>query len=200
VQRNVYRDIEERLVIRTAHISQSPHEIGAGAYSPAVARIVANADNTGAPDGYNCVSMIGSSKRGTLSLRLFGRADYENERFVAVGFKAHGCLALIAAASVAAHLCEGLSWKQALCVSVENFYDCLGDLPWDKRHVPYFAVEAIRALVGDCLARAQQECGFIEAYTGCDDNLLECMLCEHCSLRTLRNELRYKKHKCPART
>jgi NifU-like protein involved in Fe-S cluster formation len=191
MERNVYKEIEDRLIIRTADIKQSPHEVGTGAYSPAVAHIVATADNVGIPENHNCLSMIGSSKRATISLQLFARADYRQQRFEAVGFRAHGCLALIAAASLAAHFCESRSWRQALAVRIEDFYDVLEEVPWDKRHVPFFAVEAIRALVGDCLVHAGQKCDVVEAYTGCNDSALECMLCEHCSLRSLRNELRF---------
>ncbi|MDR2109053.1 MAG: iron-sulfur cluster assembly scaffold protein [Coriobacteriales bacterium] len=191
MERNVYKEIEDRLIIRTAHIKQTQLEVGVDSYSPAVAQIVATADNAGPPADYNCLAMIGSSKRGTISLRLFARADYENARFLAVGFQAQGCLALIAAASMAAHLCENRSWKQALSIRVDDLMAVLGSLPNDKRHVPFFAVEAIRALVGDCLVHADQSRAFIEDYVGCDDTMLECMLCEHCSLRTLRNQLRY---------
>ena len=194
MERNVYKEIEDRLVIRTADIKQSPLEVGADSYSPAVFDIVANANNAGAPENYNCIAMIGSSKRGTIALRLFGRADYQQQRFEAVGFKAHGCLAMIAAASVIAGLCQGKHWQEALAINVEQIKNILGDLPWDKNHVPYFAIEAVRALVGDCLVHAEQKRSFIEDYVGCKDTMMECMLCEHCSLRTLRNELRFKEY------
>jgi NifU-like protein involved in Fe-S cluster formation len=183
--RNVYDEPEDRLVIRTDDIWQTARESGVDGYDPAVLRIVAEARNVGAPSGCNCRATVGSSKRVTIALQLYGRADYERERFAAVGFRAQGCLALIAAASVAAELACNASWQQALAVQADDIYAVLKEVPADKRHVLWFAIEAIRALVGDCLARARQESDRIRRSVGCDEGSMGCLLCEHCSLRAL---------------
>ena len=58
-------------------------------------------------------------------------------------------------------------------------------VPADKNDTPVFAVEALRAAIGDfLLARGGLE--EADRVVACDQDSLDCLLCEHCSLRDLR--------------
>ncbi|MDR0308345.1 MAG: iron-sulfur cluster assembly scaffold protein [Coriobacteriales bacterium] len=192
MKRGIYRKLKNRAIIHTPDIQQSKNDSGIDAYSSTLLAIVANLKNSGKPKDFNCTSSVGSSKRETVFLRLFGRADYEREIFEVVSFQAHGCLAMIAAGSAICEMLHGKTWKEALKIQPEDILVALDGVPWKKKHTIYFAVEATRALVGDCLFRAGQKRDTIERFVGCDDQMMDCRLCEHCSLRSTRNALHLK--------
>jgi NifU-like protein involved in Fe-S cluster formation len=189
--RNVYKEPETRRIIRTRNVQQIQTEIGVEGYSEQLLNVVATFDNAGEPEGYNTISSVGKSKRGVISTRLFAVADYGNARFLKVGFKAHGCLAILASASMAATLIEGRTFTEALRISTGDISDALDGVPADKSYVLYIAAEAIRALVGDCLIRAGLSLDEIDAIMPCDPYSVPCLVCEHCSLRDSRVELQF---------
>jgi NifU-like protein involved in Fe-S cluster formation len=189
--RNIYKVPETRHVIRTRDVYQIQTEIGVDGYSEQLLSVVASFENSGEPEGYNAISSVGNSKRGVISTRLFALVDYENARFLKVGFKAHGCLAMLASASMAATLIEGRTFTEALQITKKDISDALDGVPADKSYVVPVAIEAIRALVGDCLVRAGLSLDELDALVPCDPYSVTCLICEHCSLRDSRVELAF---------
>ncbi|MDR2586626.1 MAG: iron-sulfur cluster assembly scaffold protein, partial [Coriobacteriales bacterium] len=166
--RNIYKTPETRRVIRTRDVHQTQTEIGVVGYSERLLSIVANFENAGVPEGYNAISSVGKSKRGVVSVRLFAVADYERGRFLRVGFRAHGCLAMLASASVAATLIEGKTFTEALRIGAEDIIRAVDGVPADKSFTVHVAAEAIRALVGDCLIRAEVGPDELSTLVPCD--------------------------------
>ena len=97
--------------------------------------------------------MAGKSKRGEVACRLFAVVDPDTRVVVKAGFKARGCLAITACASVACTMLEGRVLEDALAITVDDLREALDGVPAGKTNTLYFAVEAIRALVGDYLVR-----------------------------------------------
>ena len=111
-------------------------------------------------------------------------------RFGPVRFKSRGCLAMTACASVICDMIEGLTFEEALRITPEQVKDAVGGVPWDKLHTPVFAVEAIRGLVGDWIIHQGATFSELEALLPCDPMNPHCLMCEHCSLRAFRTDLR----------
>ena len=83
--RNVYREVQDRHVLRTADVYQTEIEDGVTGYSDTLLSVVANFRNGGAPEGFNAQSMVGKSKRGEVALRLFAVIDPDTRTFVRAG-------------------------------------------------------------------------------------------------------------------
>lgn len=187
--RNVYRDVKDRFVIRTEDVYQMQTEEGVAGYSDTLLSVVANFKNSGAPEGFNAQCMVGKSKRGEVAMRLFAVVDPETERFVKVGFKSRGCLAMTACASTICVLLEGKTFPEALQITHEDVARALDGVPADKSYTAYFAAEGARALVGDYLASQGAGLEELDRRVPCDTSGIPCALCEHCSLRDTRLEI-----------
>ena len=111
--RNVYREVQDRHVLRTADVYQTEIEDGVTGYSDTLLSVVANFRNGGAPEGFNAQSMVGKSKRGEVALRLFAVIDPDTRTFVRAGFKTRGCLAVTGCASVVCSMLEGCTFDEA---------------------------------------------------------------------------------------
>lgn len=190
--RDVYVEIDERAVIRTADVYQTEVEAGTAGYSDTLLTVVANFKNSGAPEGFNAQSMVGKSKRGEVALRLFAVVDPETETFVHAGFKSRGCLAMTACASVVCSMIKGKTFAEALSITPEAVKEALDGVPSDKIYTTYFAAEGVRALVGDYLINAGATTDQLDTIVPCDEFSIPCSMCEHCSLRTARIELRFR--------
>lgn len=188
--RNVYREVKDRHVLRTADVYQTEIEDGVTGYSDTLLSVVANFCNGGAPEGFNAQSMVGKSKRGEVALRLFAVVDPDTERFVRVGFKARGCLAVTGCASVVCSMLEGRTFDEALAITTNDVKTALDGVPVDKVYTLHFAVEAIRALIGDYLAHRGATLEELDALVPCDAMSVPCIICEHCSFRSTRVELK----------
>ncbi len=191
---------QARPIIRTEDVYMDAEiEDGITGYSEKLLSIVATFSNSGAPEGFNAQSMVGKSKRsGEVALRLFAVVDPATERFVHVGFQARGCLAMTGCASAVCEMVEGRTLDEALTLTPEDVKQAVDGVPWDKTHTLYFAVCAVRALVGDYhlgqgVTRAQ-----LDARVPCDENSIDCIMCEHCSLRDTRIELTVKEAQAAA--
>lgn len=187
--RNVYRDVKDRFVIRTEDVYQMQTEEGVAGYSDTLLSVVANFKNSGAPEGFNAQCMVGKSKRGEVAMRLFAVVDPDTERFVKVGFKSRGCLAMTACASTICVLLEGKTFPEALQITHEDVARALDGVPADKSYTAYFAAEGARALVGDYLASQGAGLEELDRRVPCDTSGISCALCEHCSLRDTRLEI-----------
>lgn len=188
--RNVYREVKDRHVLRTADVYQTEIEDGVTGYSDTLLAVVANFRNGGAPEGFNAQSMVGKSKRGEVALRLFAVVDPDTETFVRAGFKTRGCLAVTGCASVVCSLLEGRTFEEALAITTDDVKRALDGVPADKSYTLHFAVEAVRALVGDYLVHQGATLQELDARVLCDAMSVPCALCEHCSLRSTRIDLR----------
>ncbi|MEG0027237.1 MAG: iron-sulfur cluster assembly scaffold protein [Raoultibacter sp.] len=189
--RNVYKDVPDRAVIRTADVYQNEVEQGVIGYSETLLGVVANFKNSGAPEGFNAQCMVGKSKRGEVALRLFAVVDPETETFVRAGFKSRGCLAMTACASAICSMIEGKTFEEALAITPEHLRDALDGVPSDKIYTIYFATEGVRALIGDYLVDRGATIENLDARIPCETSSIACLLCEHCSLRTGRVELQF---------
>ncbi|WP_261433762.1 iron-sulfur cluster assembly scaffold protein [Berryella wangjianweii] len=186
--RNVYVDPERRALIRTEDVYQMDIEVGTVGYSDTLLSVIANYRNSGRPAGYNAQCMVGKAKKGEVALKLFAVVDPDAHAFVKVGFQSRGCLAVTACASVACTMIEGRTFKEALEVTADDIRRAVDGVPADKSYTPYFAVEGIRALVGDYWLRNGMTLDEFNARGLCDDQCLGCLLCENCSLRSFRIE------------
>lgn len=193
--RNIYIEPEDRALIRTSDVWQTEIENGVAGYSETMLAIVANFDNSGAPEGYNAQSMVGKSKRGEVALRLFAvvdagpvRAGGEPE-IVNAGFKTRGCLAMTGCASVICHMIEGKTFSEALAITADDVKRAVDGVPYDKAHTPIFAVEAVHGLIGDWYYRQGLTLAEMNQVIPCDEASVNCLMCEHCSLRDTRVEL-----------
>lgn len=189
--RNVYREVQDRHVLRTADVYQTEIEDGVAGYSDTLLAVVANYRNGGAPEGFNAQAMVGKSKRGEVALRLFAVIDPQTETFVQVGFKTRGCLAVTGCASVVCTMLEGMTFDQALAITVDDIKQALDGIPADKFYTAHFAIEGIRALVGDYLARQGATLEQLDARVPCDPMSVPCIICEHCSFRATRVDLKF---------
>lgn len=187
--RNVYLEPAPRAVLRTDDVYQTEIDNGTDGYSDTLLSVVASFTNSGAPEGFNAQSMVGKSKRGEVALRLFAVIDQQTQRFVRVGFKARGCLAMTACASVVCRMIEGLPFEEALAITPDDVKRELDGVPWDKIHTAYFAVEGVRALVGDYLIANGATLAQLDEQLPCDTCSVACTMCEHCSLRDARIDL-----------
>ncbi len=187
--RNVYLEPRERFVLRTRDVYQDELDDDVTGYSDTVLALVANYDNGGAPEGFNAQAMVGKSKRGEVAVRLFAVMDGEAGRIERIGFKTRGCLAMTACASMVCKVVEGRTFAEALAVTAEDVRHAVDGVPWDKAHTPVFAAECVRALVGDWLVREGATLASLDEQLPCDQDSLDCILCEHCSLRDGRVEL-----------
>lgn len=131
-ERNVYIEPEERAVIRTADVYQTESEIGTTGYSDTLLSVVATSDNSGAPEGFNARCMVGKSKRGEVAMRLFAIVDPVERRFVRVGFKSRGCLAMTACSSTVCAMLEGKTFDEALAITGDDIKTALDGVPWDR--------------------------------------------------------------------
>lgn len=183
--RNVYKEISDRLVIRTEDVYQTQTENGTTGYSATLLAVVAGFRNSGIPEGCNARGMAGKSKRGEVACQLFGTIDPKHRTIDRIGFRSRGCIAMTACASCICTLAQGKTLAEALSITAEDIIADLDGVPSDKRDTPIFAAEALHALIGDFLL-AESGLDGLNAEAPCDDSSIPCIMCEHCSLRDLR--------------
>lgn len=187
-ERNVYREPEDKVLLRTADVYQTEAQDDIDSYSERTLAIVADFKNSGRPEGSNAQSMVGKSKRGEVACRLFARIDPATGIIEAAGFKSRGCLAMTACASAACMMIEGKPIEEALQVGVEDIRECVDGVPTSKVHTLHFAACAIRALVGDFLIDQGASLAELEEAIGCDESSISCIMAEHCSYRQSLHE------------
>ena len=180
--RDIYHEPDDRALIRTKDVYQTELDNGVEGYSETMLAIVANFKNAGKPEGFNVQSMVGKSKRGEVALRLFAVVDdsVADPVFVKVGFTSRGCLAMI----------EGKTFSQALELTPKDVELAVDGVPKGKGHTTLFAIEAVRGLVGDWMYRCGMPLAEMDEKLPCDEMSVACLMCEHCSLRDTRVEMR----------
>lgn len=187
--RDIYHEPPQRVLLRTADVYQTEVDDGVAGYSEKLLAIVADYRNGGRPEGYNVQSMVGKSKRGEVAFRLFARVNPGTRVIEAAGFKTRGCLAMTACASATCSMIEGRTLAEALALTTDEVREAVGGVPAGKANTLTFAVEAVRALVGDFLVREGAGLPKLDAAVPCDSYGVACLMCEHCSLRDIRTDL-----------
>lgn len=183
---------EDTPFLRTPDMYQIESDAPISEYSEQMLDRIADARNGGVPDGANAFCSVGKEKRGTVQMQLFGVVDPETETFSEVGFRSHGCLAAIACATVVADLLRGKTFEQALAITTDDIMAELGSLPLGRRYTLTYAVEAVRALVGDYLLRVKgASLEQLDAVVPCDRMCPNCLLTENCSLRDERIDVEF---------
>ena len=120
-------------------------------YSAEVIEHYTNPRNPGALPGATGKGQAGEGTGGELLIQIHLRVS--GEIIEGARFRAFGCSASIAAASVTTELLEGRRLDAALELEVAEVERALGGLPESKRHCAEYAAEAARAAVRDHLAR-----------------------------------------------
>ena len=170
--------------IRTKDVFQTDQDRGTEGYSDEALALVADTSKTGVPEGVNAIGMAGSAKHGTVAVQLFARVNPETGVIEQAGYRAHGCLAMIASACAAAYWVEGKTIEQAAAISAETLAEARGAVPKDKSYTARYAACAVRGMCGDVLIRSGASYDEMLARPhACDDMSLDCVLCENCSLR-----------------
>lgn len=192
--RDVYHEPEDRALIRTEDVYQTELDAGIEGYSKELLAIVANFTNGGKPDGYNVQAMVGRSKRGEVAVRMFAVVDdsVSDPVFTKVGFQVRGCVAMVGCASATCSMIEGKTFSQALGITQDDVERAVGGLAPRRRYTAMFAAECIKALVGDWMYKCGMSLEKMNEYLGCDESGVACLMCEHCSLRDSRVDLRLK--------
>lgn len=120
-------------------------------YTPQVMEHFMNPRNPGALPGATGTGQAGEGVRGELMIQISISAPegvIEEARF-----RAFGCSASIASASVTTELLTGRTLEAALELSPDEVETTLGGLPESKAHCARYAAAAAHAAVRDNLAR-----------------------------------------------
>lgn len=189
-ERNVYREIPDKVLLRTEDVYQTESQDDIESYSDKLLSIVADFKNSGKPDGYNAQAMVGKSKKGEVAIRLFARIDPETHMIEAAGFKTRGCLAMTGCASALCGMIEGKTLEDALQIGVEDIRQAVDGVPSGKVNTLHFSVCAAKALAADFLLGSGKPIEGLDAQLACDRNSIDCIMAEHCSYRTSQIEER----------
>lgn len=178
---------EDTPFLRTPDMYQIENDAPITEYSDCALDLIADTKNGGIPDGANSFCSVGREKRGTVQMQLFAVIDPESETFGNVGFRSHGCLAAIACAAALAQILPGKTFEQALAITPDDILELLDGLPNGRKYTLTYAVEAVKALIGDYLLRIKgltlEE---LNQIVPCNSMCPNCLLTENCSLRDER--------------
>lgn len=178
---------EDTPFLRTPDMYQIENDAPITEYSERSLNLIADARNGGIPEDANAFCNVGKEKRGTVQMQLFARIDPQSETFAEVGFRSHGCLAAIACATALATMLRGKTFDEALAITKEDILEYVGGLPNGRKYTLTYAVEAVRALIGDYLLRIKgYDLAQLDKAIPCDGMCPNCLLTENCSLRDER--------------
>ncbi len=178
---------EDTPFLRTPDMYQIENDAPITEYSERSLNLIADTKNGGIPNGANAFCSVGKEKRGTVQMQLFAVVDPETETFVEVGFRSHGCLAAIACATALADMLRGKTFAEALAITSQDILEAVDGLPVGRKYTLTYAVEAVRALVGDYLLRIKgYTIAQLNEIVRCDNMCPNCLLTENCSLRDER--------------
>lgn len=173
-----------RPYIRTRDVYQTDNDRGVEGYSDEALALVADTAKTGVPEGVNAVGMAGSAKHGTIAVQIFARVNPETHVIEQAGYRAHGCLAMIASACAAVYWMEGKAIEEVAAVSADFLAEARGVVPRDKSYTARYAACAVRGVCGDFHIRQGATFEDMRARSyACDETSLDCVMCENCSLR-----------------
>lgn len=178
---------EDTPFLRTPDMYQIENDAPITEYSDKALDLIADTRAGGIPEGANAFCSVGKEKRGTVQMQLFATVDPATETFTEVGFRSHGCLAAIACAAVLARDLRGKTFDQALAITKDDILQAVDGLPRGRTYTLTYAVEAVRALIGDYLLRIKgYSIAQLDAVVPCERMCANCMLTENCSFRDER--------------
>lgn len=178
---------EDTPFLRTPDMYQIENDAPITEYSEKSLDLIADARNSGIPDGANAFCSVGREKRGTVQMQLFAVIDPKTETFGAVGFRSHGCLAAIGCAAAISQMLPGMTIDEALEIDQKTVSDAVDGVPNGRAYTLLFAVEAIKALVGDFFLRVKgYNLAQLNERVTCQNMCVDCLLTENCSLRDER--------------
>lgn len=123
-------------------------------YNKKVMSIFQNPNNVGAMQGANGVGKSESNDCGEL-IKLFLKIN-EDGIVEDVKFKAFGCVATIASASVATDLIKNQTIKGAMEIGSADIIQQLGELPENKKFCAILAESAIQNAIDDYYKRLEK--------------------------------------------
>jgi nitrogen fixation NifU-like protein len=118
-----------------------------GVYGPLVVEHATNPRNVGTLEDAQGVGADGDPVYGTL-VRIYLRVI--DGQVAAARFKAFGCSATLAAASMATELATGARLADARALDAAAIERALGGLPAEKRHCAAVAAGALRRALDGC--------------------------------------------------
>ncbi len=121
-------------------------------YTPQVIEHYEHPRNPGALPNATGKGQAGGGEDGEILIQIQIRA--EDDSITVAHFRAFGCSASIASASVTTELLRGRSLPSALELDATEILDALNGLPVDKHHCAEYAASAARAAVQDHLSRS----------------------------------------------
>ncbi len=184
-----------RPYIRTKDVFQTDQDRGTEGYSDEALALVSDTSKTGMPKDANVIGMAGSAKHGTVAVQLFARVNPETHVIEQAGYRAHGCLAMIASGCAAAYWAEGKTVEEAAAITADTLAEVRGTVPRDKSYTARYAACALRAMCGDFFIRGGASYEEMLARPhACDDASLDCVMCENCSLRDSMVDLQIAAH------
>jgi len=124
-------------------------------YTPEVVEHFQNPRNPGALPNATGNGQEGDGTNGELLIQIQIRANAQT--VMEARFRAFGCSASIASASVTTELLQGRSLRSALTLDAAEIEDALLGLPVNKRHCAEYAAKAARAAVRDHLGLPDME-------------------------------------------
>jgi nitrogen fixation NifU-like protein len=95
---------------------------------------------------------VGDLREGPVQITiaiLVERDDANDDRIVSARFRAFGCSAAIASASMATVLLEGKTVREAATLTPATIAAALGGLPEDRSYAPEFTAEAVHKALAD---------------------------------------------------
>ena len=121
-------------------------------YSPQVLDHFARPRNLGRLPEANGRGTVGDVREGPVQITiaiLVERDQTGDDRITAARFRAFGCSAAIASASMATVLLEGQTVREASTLNPETITAALGGLPEERRYAPELAAEAAHQALAD---------------------------------------------------
>lgn len=178
---------EDTPLLRTPDMYQIENDAPITEYADQTLDLIADARTSGIPDGANAFCSVGKEKRGTVQMQLFAHIDPTTDTFDRVGFRSHGCLAAIACAAALSHMLPGKGLEEALAITRGDIEAVTGPIPKGRDYTLFYAVEAVKALVGDYVLRKKgADLSALDRVVRCERMSMECLLTENCSLRDSR--------------
>jgi nitrogen fixation NifU-like protein len=116
-------------------------------YTDTVIEHATNPRNVGVLECADAVGSYGNPVYGNL-VRVYLRVD--EDRVLVARFKAFGCSATIAAASITTELATGATLGAARMLDAAAIEDALGGLPAEKRYCAAVAATALHRALDEC--------------------------------------------------
>ena len=177
---------EDTPFLRTPDMYQIENDAPITEYSERSLDLIADAKNGGIPDGANAFCSVGKEKRGTVQMQLFAQIDRKPRplsKWLSQPRLPRGHRLCYRAR----HDVARKTFEEALAITKEDILEALDGLPNGRKYTLTYAIEAVRAIIGDYLLRIKG-CNLaqLNEVIRCESMCPNCLLTENCSLRDER--------------